>query len=238
MRMKLGVICVGCAMVSIAQENLLKEIVDKTLSASAFSGEFTFETKLPNGDEFKYDGTFMFQAGDLFLEYSGTGGKEVHAKRYKNNRVAVWHDVLEEWVDARQVGQDDTAKGIQSPKDLLERLKAMLSSLKNIKNNNKQVSFSVAGLHIYEIVKEFVEKDGVKWTDSEVDSSIAFVESKFATEIIVGGRLVSNQDQFRGKEISIKACLKLRDYDKEGKFSYRKFDKGRTPIPAAPNDPP
>lgn len=217
-------------------EGILRQAIDNTLSTK-LAANFVVETKIPGTDDLKYEGALLQDPKGLFIEYCGTGGKEVHAIRSRSSGIVrVFHEPLvglvepnEVWIDARQPGYTDVARGIQSPDDLFTRVKD-LSTKFTMARNTDAMHLTLSGKNIFPVIEEIVNENDIDWNSSTASCEMKLDKQDRVVAMSIDGALTSNVADFKGKKVAVSVKLIFKFVDDKENFVFRTFGKVRKVI--------
>jgi hypothetical protein len=152
------------------------ELVSKALNSakeqSSLKVAFTGRVDAPDSDPMDIHGTALQVGKDLlFIEYHASGGQLKFIVR-KGEKVLEWHPILEEWIDAQELGDGAAGRGIQNPHEVFDSLLRNRTSakFKSRTETETKVTIDLNGPRLKPLLRELVDETRVRWKDTEADA--------------------------------------------------------------------
>jgi outer membrane lipoprotein-sorting protein len=203
----------------------LADAIDKVRGSGSYRSKFKATVKTPSSDPVVLDGESVWvKPGVLYIHYKASGGDEKRIIRVGSD-VFLYHEVVEDWVDAAQAGNAGAGRGVQNPDEVLAVLRGHLEGAAFAGATTVQIK--MAGSDIEKIMKEQANQGTFDWKLSSAEVKVELSADGKIAKFASAASLASTDPALAGKKVEYSAEVEVLSYDKERdlKFTVTKTKK-------------
>lgn len=190
--------------------------IEKARSSQSYHTKFKAVIEAPGSDPLKIEGESVWVSpGVLYIQYTGSGGDEKRIIRV-GNKVWIYHEFLEDWVTAEEMGTPGAGRGVQNPDDVLG---VLLKHVDKARADGNAFALDFKGTDIEKIMKEQASQGTFDWKNSKALAKI-FVEKGALKRFTSQAELVSLEENLKGKVVKYSAEVEILNYDTDKSLSF------------------
>lgn len=212
-----------------------KAAVEKTRAQKSYSATFTGLIAVPGGAPFHLEGKVVWVApGVLFLNYKGAGGEELRVVR-AGEKVWLYSDQAEEWVDPEEAGKPGAGRGLNNPDEVLQALGKVAGRATSA--GADKVQLKLDGKDLLDVLKRQVDPSAFIWEESSGQIEASIGADGRITKIALKSELASSNPALKGKMAVYTGNVEVKEFDKEFSMAFTQVNpvnKKETLIPIAP----
>lgn len=210
-----------------------KAAIDKARAAKSYHSKFKAVIEAPGSDPLKIEGESVWvNPGVLYIQYTGSGGDEKRIVRV-GGKVWIYHEFLEDWVTAEEMGTPGAGRGVQNPDEVLA---VLLKHVDRVKADGNAYVLDFKGTDIEKIMKEQASQGTFDWKNSKALAKI-FVEKEQLKRFTSSAELVSLEENLKGKVVKYSAEVEVLSYDTKTSMEFTVLDeKTKKKVPVAVPD--
>jgi len=200
-----------------------KAAIQKVADSGSYKVKFTATVTTPGSDPVVHEGeTVRVKGGVLFIYAKASGGAEKRIVRV-GNKVWVYHEVAEDWVDAAENAAAGAGRGVQNPDEVLDIISKHLEKA-TLSADGNTVNLKVDGGDIEKIMKEQTNQGAMNYKESSAEIGLALDGSGRVAKFSCAAHLASTDPALKGKKVEYVASVEVQSYDqeKELKFTTKK----------------
>tara|TARA_Y100000588_G_C14122390_1_gene867889 strand:+ start:276 stop:1028 length:753 start_codon:yes stop_codon:yes gene_type:complete len=215
--------------------SLAAQAIEKTRTQESYHARFQAVIKMPKGDPYEITGESVWvYPGVLYIRYTGSGKDEKRIVRV-GDKVWIYHEFLEDWVTAEEMGNGGAGRGVQNPEDILRVLQDHLENarLGDPSGSVTPITVPLSGKDIETIMKEQANQSSFNWKKSRA-SIVLLVEEGKVKGLQSAAALVSNDPNIEGQVVTYTAEVTVLSFNDKKRLSFEIKDEesGKTnPIP-------
>ena len=215
--------------------SIASKAIEDTRKQESYHSRFEAVIKMPQGDPYEISGESVWvNPGVLYIRYTGSGKDEKRIVRV-GEKVWIYHEFLEDWVTAEEMGNGGAGRGVQNPEDVLRVLYGHLENarLGETTNSVTPITVTLTGKDIETIMKEQANQSSFDWKKSRA-SIVLLVEKGKVKGLQSAAALVSNDPNIEGQIITYTAEVTVLSFNGIKKLNYevKEEESGKTkPIP-------
>lgn len=219
-------------------EKVAFDAIRKTRAQGSYTTRFNATITMPQGDPYVINGESVWvNPGILYIRYTGSGNVEKRIIRV-GDQVWIYHEFLEDWVTAEEMGNGGAGRGVQNPDDILGVLVTHLKTaeLGETKNDATPITVPLGGKDIAAIMKEQANQGDFDWDKSRA-SILLTIRNGRVEGFQSAAALVATDPNIRGQVVTYSANVTVVAFNQEKKLSFELIDestKKKRPIPLPP----
>lgn len=225
--MKLTLIGVALLMAAARQDadarKTAESAVAKTRASSSYEVVFKATIKTPNSDPMVLEGrTVWVKPGVLYIHSTASGGDEKRIVRV-GDRVYLYYEQVEDWVDAAEAGQSGAGRGIQNPDEVLAVLAGQLEKAA-FAAERKGIRLSLAGADLEKVMKEQANRGSFDWASSNAEVLLELSPDGRLSRFTTTAQLASSDPALAGKKVDYSAVVEIASYERERELKFTLTD--------------
>lgn len=211
-------------------KSLAGHAIYNTRTQKGYRTKFKARLAAPGSDALDYEGTGAWiTPGVLYIQYSGSGGRE--QKIVRAGERAIWvHHAIAGWVTADEVGDSGAGRGMQNPDEILALLARHLGTARLRAGDVVEVPFT--GADIEKIMKEQTQKGAFDWAKSEASIELHVDAETRLKKLACRASLVSADPNVPGR-VTYSAEVEVADYGAAAEMKFVDDTRKEIPLTAA-----
>lgn len=156
----------------------LRKAIGKVREQKNYRVKYKAVIKVPNSDPMVIDGTSVWVSpGVVYVHYRASGGDEKRIIRV-GNEVWIYHEFLEDWVTAEEMGNKGAGRGVQNPEEVLAVVQKHAEAVEAAgeekvgKRSADAYGVKMTGPEIESIMKEQATAGTFDWKSSKASAKI------------------------------------------------------------------
>jgi hypothetical protein len=221
--------CAFAAMLAAAQDDprkSLQQSIEKVRAKSCYTVKFKAVMHAPNSDPLVIEGTSVWvKPNVLWVHYKASGGDEKRIVRV-GDKAWVYHELIEDWVTAEEMGNSGAGRGVQCPDDVMSVIhkhaqKVVAGGNEKVGGRNTTVyETSLTGPEIVNVMKEQPLQANFIWKESKVSGRFRVDPAdgliyKFSSTAV----LKSGDENLKGN-VEYTSDVEVLSYDKDRSLSF------------------
>jgi hypothetical protein len=204
--------------------------IQKVRNSKSYHTKFKAVIEAPGSDPLKIEGESVWvNPGVLYIQYTGSGGDEKRIVRV-GSKVWVYHEFLEDWVTAEEMGTPGAGRGVQNPDEVLA---IVLKHVDKTKADGGALVLDFKGADIEQVMKEQASQGTFDWKNSRATAKL-FVKGDTLQRFTCHAELSSLEENLKGKIVKYNAEVEVLSYDSTTSLQFTVLDeKTKKKVPVA-----
>lgn len=204
----------------------VRAAIGKVREQSSYRVKYKAVMKAPHSDEMVIEGESVWTApGILYVQYRASGGDEKRIVRV-GEKVWIYHEFVEDWVTAEEMGNRGAGRGVQNPEEVLAVLQKHAESVKEDGEEKvggrpaRAYRIEMTGPEIEKIMREQTSQGAFDWKESKASARVRVDAAdgliyRFGSE----AELKSADPEMSGT-VTYRADVEVQSFGKEASLSF------------------